>query len=388
MSNALTMFDAKGKVPAHIAGFLEQESNITERATVPSLTIEGKVWAIAMDGEKRKVSKRDEDGDEVPVQVLRVVILDYAKRRGRQYYEGTYDPSAVKQPDCWSEDGVLPHKSVTEPKHDKCEGCPMSIKGSKTQNGKASTACSQFRMVALVPANNLAHTPLRLKLAITSDWDKLSPDWEAQHNYAFNNYTDFLRTKGVTHTATLVTKMRFDPNVAYPKILFSPDKWLSDEQLAVIAPVAKSDAVKKLISGSFTPAGGDGVATDAAEAAKPVATPPKGEMFIKPLADEDEDGDAPAPVAAKPKKQAAPVTLEGDDEDVQATVIATPKKAKPAPAVLEDEDEDGEVMVKPVAAKPQATKKSAAKAPAAEPVAATNVPESVANILSDWGDDD
>lgn len=371
MSNALTMFDAN-HLPAHVASFFEEESNIADRVTVPSLGYEGKVWTIALNGDKTKLVKKDADGDEVPVPVMRVVVLDYAKRRGRALYEGAYDPAKPGTPSCWSDDGVTPNASVKEPQHAKCDGCPMAVKGSKvTENGKAVTACSQHRMLAVVPANKLDYPPLRLKLAITSDYDGQSPELEAQGWYAFSNYTDFLRAKGVQHTAALVTKMKFDPNVAYPKVLFSPDKWLDDAALKTIAPVAKSDGVKALLAGTWTPAGVDGV-------------PIKQELVSAP---DDRTGVAAGLVKqaeeARKKTDAAKAAIAAE-ADAKAKKVAVAKKAaeaakkKLAPA---DDDEDA-IILPGVDASPR---EAAAKL-VTPPPAVNDIPDDVADLLAEWGE--
>lgn len=406
MSKALATFDFNAKsLPAHLRKFVEDEGNIQDRVSVPSLGITGKVFAISLNGETKKLVKVDEDGDEIPVSVFRAVILDYAKKRGRQYFEGAYDPNATKQPLCWSDDGVAPHSSVPEDQRQskKCETCPLAVKGSKvTDANKAVAACGQFRMVALVPANNLAHEPLRLKLAVTSDWDK-NDEWAAQGFFGFSNYTDFLRTKGVKHTAALVTKMRFDPNEAYPKLLFSPDKWLTEDQLDIIKPILASDEVKALLNGSFTPAGVDGKPTAAAEDDAPA--PRKIAAKAAPALADDDDDDQPVAAPAK-KKKAPPVVLDGDDEDVKvvekpkpvvakgekfikpvkldedddddAPVAAPAKKAKAAIAI-DDEDDDA-----PVAAKAQPKAKAVDKAPVKAAQATTSVPDDVNELIAEW----
>jgi len=123
MANELTIFDQpKTQVPAHVAKFFREESNIADRMTVPSLGLTGKVWTISVNGEKTKLMRKDAEGDETPVGVFRVVILDYAKKRGRTYYEGAYDPTKEAPPACWSDDGVTPDASIAEPQASKCEG--------------------------------------------------------------------------------------------------------------------------------------------------------------------------------------------------------------------------------------------------------------------------
>lgn len=385
MSKALTIFDSnKLAPPSHVADAFADEKNITERNTVPSLSYEGKVWTVSINGEKTKYTKKDEDGEQVPVQTLRVAVLDFAKRRGRAYYEGAYDPAKPGSPLCWSEDGVKPHENVEAPQCASCDKCPMAAKGSKiTEQGKAIAACSQHRMVVVAPLNKL-DMPLRMKLAITSDWDKQNPDLEKQGWFAFNNYTDFLRAKGISHTAAVVTKMKFDPNAVYPKVIFSPDRWLTEDEVAIVKPIIKSDEVKQLLSGTWTPAGVDGVKIDKADDDEDDAPPPKAAK--KPVDDDDEDDDDDIPVAPVVKSKAKAKVVEDDDDDVE---VIPPPKAKKKAAPVEDDDED---VVPPPAKKPKGSSEPKAEpkkaAKTKEPAAAdTDVPGDVAALLDDWGDD-
>lgn len=391
MSTALTLFDQpKLAIPAHVGNFFGEESNVLERNTIPSLGIKGKVWAISLNGETTALTK-EVDGDEVPLSVMRVVVLDYGKRRGRSYYEGNYDPNNTAKPKCWSDDGIAPAAGVTEPQADKCAACPMSIKGSKiTDTATATTACAQHRILVVVPANKLDFAALRFKIAVTSDYDGQSPELQAQGWYAFNNLLDLMRSKGVQHTAALVLKMKFDPNAAYPKVIFSPDRWLSDEELAVVRERVNSDEVKNLVAGVFA---GDAPAADApaqlTRAAAPVAAP------------------APAPVKAPKSAPAKATVVDDDDEDALLEQVAAPAKAaKPAKAVVVDDDDEEEPAPAPKAkAAPKAAPAAKVTKPKASPVVVvdededdapaakapapvkTDVPADVAALLDDWGDD-
>lgn len=369
MANALSIFDPNAKLPAHIAAFLgdKENSNIAPKVTVPHLGIEGKVWSLNIDGNKTKMVKKDAEGEEVPVSVMRVVILDYAKRRGRAYYEGGYDPTKPGKPLCWSEDGIRADASVVEPPCEnwtgKCEGCPLSVKGSKVnEQGKAVVACSSHRMLAVVPAGDLDFQPMRLKLAITSDWDNQSPELAKAGWFAFSNYMDMLTARGITHSGIIVTKMKFDPNVAYPKVIFSPDRWLDDEELVKVNKLWKDEAVQKLLKQSFTPAG------DPIEKPKAVAAPPIAPAPVKKAAApvDDEDDTPPPPKAAK--KAAAPV----DDDDDDAPFVA-PKATKKAAPVDDDEDETPKPKAQKVKAEPKAK-------------ASTSVPSGLSDLLSEWGE--
>lgn len=400
MSNALALFDDKGAVPAHIAGFMETESNIADRVTVPSLSYEGKAWSIVLNGEKTRLERKDADGETAPVTVFKAVILDYGKRRGRAYYEGAYDPSKPGSPLCSSDDGLVPDKHIAEPRSSKCETCPMAVKGSKvTESGKAIAACSQHRMLAVVPAGQLNFEPLRLKISITSDWDKneemMKTGW-----FAFNNYTDFLRSKGVQHTAALVTKMKMDPDAVHPKVIFSPDRWLTAEELAVVAPIAKSDKVKGLLAGSWTAAGVDGtrIGGDANPAAQVLANRPAETAVTGPSPEEVAAAEQAKAAAAKAASDATAAKAKADAKAAKkaaadaAAKAAAEAAAAAAKAAADDDDGDtGEIVLPgtPAAAAAEkatpvpttVTASAASKAPAAG-----GVPADVAALLSDWGE--
>lgn len=333
MSN-LAMFDPKAGLPAHVANFFGAEgSNIQDRQTVPSLSPQGKQWTVAINGEKTVLQRRNSDGDVEPVSTLKVVILDYAKRRGRAYYEGAYDPSKESAPLCWSDDGIAPDASLPtlapgvapEPGAPrkmslKCDSCPMAAKGSKvTDQGKAITACSQHRMLVVVPAAKLDMEPLRLKIAITSDFDKQSPDAEREGWFAFSNYTDFLKSRGVQHTAAIVTKMKFDTNAAFPKIFFATDRWLEPNELSVVAPLTKDERVQKLLGGTWTPAGPDGVRTD-----DTTALPDGGPQTTAQV------GTAAAPTAGAAAASQPAAKVEEDDGDGEIIMGLDAPAAQPA----------------------------------------------------------
>lgn len=377
MANELTIW-GQGGLPAHLTDFFAEESNIADKVSVPSLSYEGKAWTISVEGNKHRI-EREVDGEMVAVPVMRVIVLDYAKRRGRAYYPGSYDPSKVQQPECWSDDGITPDASVKEPQHSKCDGCPMAIKGSKMDGDKARVACSQHRMVAVVPANKLDFTPLRLKLAITSDWDDQSPDLEAERWFSFQKYLDFLKANRVPHTAGLVTKMKFDPNVQYPKVIFSPERPVTAEELEAIKPVVKSEEVQKLLSGTWTPAGVDGKLVDRSEPAKDPAAAEKKAAAAATAAPAKE---APAK-AAPPKEEPKSVDVSDDDDSFVPDFLKGKKaegEAKPAPAK---------------AAPPKAAEKAAEKAPAKDgeitpppkKEEASSVQKDVASLLDTWGED-
>jgi hypothetical protein len=248
------------QLPAYLAEVQDElGTNIPDRQTVPSLSYEGKMWSIVKDGNKTKLQVPNADGDIVPVPIMRAVILNFNADRGRAYYPGTYNPAASAAPTCWSADGKAPDASVREKQSALCAACPQSVKGSKIMEGREMVACSSHRMIAIAPSFDLTSDPLRLKIAVTSDYDKeiVEHGW-----FAFRQYVDYLKSRGVTNTALVVTKMKFDPNPAYPKILFALDRVLTQSEVAQVKQALANPKIAELLNEKWSAAGSAGTPTD------------------------------------------------------------------------------------------------------------------------------
>ena len=378
MANDLTLFENTAlTVPDYLKDFLADEDNIKPRAGVPTLSYAGRKWATIINGEKTTFMRKNAEGDEEPVGVLRVIILDCAQKRGRTYYDGPYDPETAKRPDCWSGDGEKPDPSVESPQAATCTGCPMSIKGSKIDAmGREAVACGQHRMIAVVPAGNLDHPPMRLRLAITSDFDGQSPDLDKAGWFAFRNYTDYLRTRQITHTAKVVTKIKFDPNKDFAKVIFSAERFVSEDQVARVNELVHSPEVKELITEKWTPNGADGTRTsqEPAPAQKNAQTErPKvieGELTAEPFITDEMKATALAETKAAAAKKAADAKAAA----AAKAKAAADKKAAEAKAATPPADEDDAFAASP-----------AKSDTAAAPAKGGEVPADVADLLSAWG---
>ena len=340
-------------VPAHLQTAMASagHGNIAEKASVPSLTYGGKVWTMVIGGEKKILRRKNEEGDQENVQILRVVVLDYAKQRGRALYEGAYDDANPRQPECWSEDGKKPHVAVEAPQCSSCEVCPKAAKGSKIVDGREMIACAQHRMLAVVPANNLEFEPLRLKIAVTSDWDKSDEESMAEGWYGFSNYVDFLRANGCAWSNALVTRMRF-ANTKYPKVQFARGDFLDADDFQKTLAIGQGEGVKKLLSG-FTPAGADG---------KPVT---KGKALP---VDEDDPSTAPK-TAADPVFSKTGAAAEAAQKEESAKARAAEAAIEKAKAAAAEAAAEAEAQAEAAKVAKKAAKVAAAKA-AAEAAAA------------------
>lgn len=248
-------------LPAYLANALDDVgTNIPDRQTVPSLSYEGKNWSIVKDGNKTKIQAKNSDGDMVPVPIMRVVILNFNADRGRAFYEGGYNPAATAKPICWSGDGKAPDPSVTSKQSPLCQGCPQSVKGSRVVDGREMVACSSHRLLVVCPPDfDETAGLLRLKIAVTSDYDKeiVEHGW-----FAFRQYIDWLKSRGITNTALVVTKIKFDTNAEYPKLLFALDRILSANEVDQVKVALAKPQVADLLSEKWTAAGSAGTPTN------------------------------------------------------------------------------------------------------------------------------
>jgi hypothetical protein len=239
------------------------------------------------------------------------------------------------------------------------------------------TACSQFKRVAVLPATNTKMPSLLLKLPQTSMWDKDAEEFAAKGWYAFDQYLDMLKRRGVNHTAAVITKVRFDPRPPYPKLLFGPLNFTpADIYADVQERLADHDTLAKIMNADPAGAEVDAVAeAAAAEAKAAVATAAK-----------------PAPAApAAPARPAAAAKPAPARPAPPRTAPAAPAPAAPAP----DEDEllmgtASATMVpptaaaKPAPAKPAVKGKPAAAPPPAEPVVVSEGGDGINDLLASW----
>jgi hypothetical protein len=353
-NNALAKLD-----PALLKKFNEDQRNINERVSVPSLVPNGKSWLVKFNG-KEETLCRIIDGEKEPIQVLKAIVVGVNPNRSRSYYKGKYDPNNPAQPDCWSNDGRTPDKSIQSPCASKCEGCPMSVKGSAVdeRNGNPTVACSQQKFIAVLPVTGdgqIWDQPLRLKLSITSLYDGQSPDMNKEGWFAFDQYLDMLRQGGIFNTALVVTKMKFHPKESYPKIIFSADEL--NENIAYVDKILteKKAEIDDLTTRAFTPNGRDGVATDAPA---PAANAPISTKAEEPEEEEDNAAaEAERKAAEKAAKKAA--RLKAAEDAAAAAAEAARRAALAADDEDEDEEEEEETPAPaPEPEKPRRTRKA------------------------------
>ena len=255
---------------------------------------------------------------------LDVVVVKAAPKVSRIFYAGKYDKDAPgAAPDCWSNDGETPDKSIKAPQSATCAKCPQNIAGSGNGN---SRACRYQQRLAVVLANNPAGDVLQLTLPATSIFGKGEGDKLPLQAYARWAAT---QTPPV-NLDTVVTRMKFDTSAESPKLVFAPQRWLTDDEYETVKDQAQSVEAQRAIL--MTPAAADGVTRPA-----PMLLEGK-RPDVK--AEEEEAEEAPK---AK-KKAAAPVATEDDEPEVRkpapkADAAVPAKKGKLADIVADWDDE-------------------------------------------------
>ncbi len=320
MANEVTKFN-----PAALPAFLKQREGTSTlgKALAGSggmgykdrLSIKGGVFRLVSGG--KEIAAIEE-------RYLDVVVIGATEHVGRIFYGQDFDEESVSAPKCQSDDGQVPNANVTEKQHDNCNSCPMNVKGS----GKGDTkACRYYQRLALVLANDMEGQILQLVVPAKSLFGK-----EESGNYPLQAYARFLLSQNIGPDM-VVTRVKFDTRESAPKLFFKPQRFLTDEEFALIEQRAQSEDCKHAVENIGT-------------GAEP--EPQKGVQF--PGDDEDE---APAPAPEKPKR-------------------GRPKAATPPPPQDEDEEDA------PPAKRPNG-KSQAAPAPAKT---------SVASLAASWGETD
>jgi len=315
MSN-ITLFNS-AKVPAFVANAELSETTLAlaggpaSGPGVKRVSIKGGVFRLVAGG-KEIANIEDRHLD--------VIVVKAAPKVSRIFYAGKYDKDAPgAAPDCWSNDGETPDKSIKDPQASTCAKCPQNIAGSGNGN---SRACRYQQRLAVVLANNPEGDVLQVTLPATSIFGKGEGDKLPLQAYARWAAT---QTPPV-NLDMVVTRMKFDTSAESPKLVFAPQRWLTSQEYATVQEKAQSPEAQRAVM--MTPAAADGVTKTAPmllEGKRPDA------------ADADEEE------APKPKKKAAPAVSEDEEPEVRKPAPkadAVPaKKGKLADIVADWDDE-------------------------------------------------
>lgn len=170
---------------------------------------------------------------------MNVIIVKMAHHASRMYYDKGYKEGEKVSPACWSSDSNTPDEGVKNPPAPTCASCPNSVKGSG-DNG-FGTKCKLSWRTAVVLPNDPGGDVMQLVLPATSAFGK-----EDNGRWPFRPYVQHLASHNVS-AGRVITRMAFDTKSPTPKVLFSPAGAVPQEDLAIIAQQAKSQAAENAI---------------------------------------------------------------------------------------------------------------------------------------------
>lgn len=244
MANELMNVEAfKNVRPA--AAFVQQPVNESLAdgigASYGVLSYKGKAWALNYRGERHMLLRPD---DGTPMGYIDVIIVKQARNKSKSYYApGTYDPNnpSNERPLCSSLDGIKPDADARQPQAQACAICPHN-EFKQLPDGKKRRDCSDYKRlgVLLMPAisklmlnGEALSEPIFLRIPPASLNDLAS-------------YGQFLEAQGFPYFS-VVTRIKFDANEAHPKMIFSAQRPLSDDDAKFILPLRDDPQTLRII---------------------------------------------------------------------------------------------------------------------------------------------
>lgn len=334
MSNALSLFSAQGQpntMPAHLKTIAGSASakDLTEGVGTgfDVLKFKGKVWQVQQ-GDTR-IPILNEDGD--PKASIEAIIVKANKNVTKTYYAKGFTDGELAKPECWSNDGKVPSPMIEKPQCVSCAACPKNVVGSKIgDDGKTKTkACSDNRRLAVI---NLAHvepdgsrTPQLLRLP-----------WNSMKNIA--DYARNLDRQNVRYN-TIVSKLGFEMDKAYPAVTFEARRWLTADEAAQVERILGDAVMLDSILGDAEFTAAPETAASTFDVDEPAPAPVAKVAASKPAAAPAAKVAASKPAAAKPTPAPAPAHVR---EPVVVDSVASEVEESPAETAVASADAGGD----------------------------------------------
>ena len=246
MNNALTPF-ARGALST-VFGPPPEKDDLSSgiAAGYSVISVKGKVWTVKYRGGEEKLMRPDGSG---PVNGIEVVIIGASKYVAKTFYAAGYTEGGAERPDCYSNNGVAPEPDSPSLQSQTCAACPRNVWGSKSSEvtGKPGKQCQDNKRIAIVPLQDI---PCKifgggmLLRVPPASLQELAQFGQKMHQMGYPYYT-------------FGTRISFDVNEAFPKLVFNEIRPLTDDEAQQVLQVKDSELVARILSESgsaFTPA--------------------------------------------------------------------------------------------------------------------------------------
>jgi hypothetical protein len=196
------------------------------------LGIRGKVWRLKYRGEEMPLLDENED----PLPSVELILIRAAPHLSKSFYANGYEQGANASPDCWSSNGKTPDVGVPNPCAQVCAMCPHDQFGSGL-NGKGK-ACADTKRLAVTVLGDIENEtyggPLLLRVPAAS-LGELATYETKMKGFGFPLFA-------------IGTRVRFDPNSEFPKLLFKEIRALSDDEAVRIVALRDDPRVLRIVN--------------------------------------------------------------------------------------------------------------------------------------------
>lgn len=347
-------------LPAHLQNIVTPEAfdefagGVT--SSFPVISYKGRTWRIRKGGEEQLYLNAEGEA----IQGIEIVMLKSNPIPSKVFYKDAYAEGDMSPPACWSADGLKPDVGVSEPVSPTCGACPNNVWGSKvTDTGKKTRACSDVRRCAVSFAHQLAEVEAGQR--DIKDVDVMLLRIPPATLNPLKDYVEkVLKPKGVP-PYVLVTKIGFDPEVAFPKLTFKGLRFLTEAECNTAISLREGEDSRRILNESLenvpdndaagSPAASDvpaapapaaAEATAKAPAASPKMQPVEEELFSQPVEDI-----APAPARAATIEQEAATVVDAVPDKI---VTPAPPAAGHSVAKIAEKTPEPAAVTTPAAA--------------------------------------
>lgn len=218
-------------LPAHLAQAGALAASVNQAAatgtggsTVDHISIKGGRFHIVRSGQPAQTLETFS---------LKVIIVHGNPGMTKAFFKGKWNPDADSEaPICASDDGIAPRADSSEIQCASCAACPQNQFGSaiNPQTGAEGKACADKKTIAVVTPGRADGLMLRLQVPAAS----------------LKEYGNFLKALPNVPYYGVITEIRFDTTVSYPRLLFKPVDYVSAADFAIVERLHKEDKSKSI----------------------------------------------------------------------------------------------------------------------------------------------
>jgi hypothetical protein len=274
-------FGAPSKLLAGIE--VENELSAGINAGLANLLFKGKTWSIKYRNIKNDLMRQDGDG---PRGSVDIVIVKASNVLSKTWYEAGYVEGSIAKPDCSSNNGVTPNHDAPKKQSVSCASCPRNVFGGGPPRADGTPnrgkECADNKRLAVTDSANIENEIYGGAMLLRVPPSSLT---------GIATYGDGLKKMGY-HQFAVVTRVSFDPQVAFPRLVFTPVRALTDAEVEKVLAMRNDPRIERVLLWEETDTG--------------EVIPPPPMQFIEqaPIASQPLPQTPPQPA---PVQQAAPV---------------------------------------------------------------------------------